>query len=79
MTTNSVQVGSTSGTNIKINTGYIDVINTTSDRTCRLVSADSGNIGIYEPTASSYLIYSDTSSNVRVPHMFYCYGKIDET
>ena len=79
LTTNSIQVGSTSGTNIKINTGYIDVINTTSDRTCRLVSADSGNIGIYEPTASSYLIYSDTSSQVHVPHMFYCYGKIDET
>ena len=79
LTTNSVQIGSTSGTNVKINTGYIDVINTTSDRTCRLVSADSGNIGIYEPTASSYLIYSDTSSQVHVPHMFYCYGKIDET
>ena len=79
LTTNSVQIGATTSTNTKINTGYIDIINTTSSRTCRLVSADSGNIGIYEPNASAYLIYSDSSGDVRVPHMLYCYGKNDTT
>jgi len=56
----------------------VDVGNDDSGRSCRLTASAAGNAGVYDPINANFIVYSDSSYAVRVPHQFYCCGA-DET
>ena len=59
---------STSVGSVICENAQIDVYNSTSGRTIRLVSSNAGNIGVYDADDGKYLIYSDSAGGVTIPH-----------
>lgn len=62
-----------------ISSNMVDVGNDDSNRECRLTASAAGNAGVYDPANSDWIICSNSSYDVYVPHAFRSYNNFDTT